>query len=133
MPLLQGKSKEAFSHNVKAELKAGKPLKQALAIAYSTKRRAAKKYAGGMVGNQTGEAMDRKQMIADMMEKRRMKKMYEGGMVYPDVDYDSEMSKYFEEEAADPFAGVEAERKPSDRKAILSKVMDKVRNRHMGK
>ena len=38
MPLIKGKSKEAFSHNVKAELAAGKPLKQSLAIAYATKR-----------------------------------------------------------------------------------------------
>ena len=46
MPLIKGKSKEAFSHNVKAELAAGKPLKQSLAIAYATKREA-KKMAHG--------------------------------------------------------------------------------------
>ncbi len=34
MPLEHGKSKEAFSHNVKAEMAAGKPQKQAVAIAY---------------------------------------------------------------------------------------------------
>lgn len=39
MPLEQGNSKEAFHHNVKAEIKAGKPLKQALAISYSTRRK----------------------------------------------------------------------------------------------
>lgn len=50
MPLMQGKSKQAFGHNVGAEMKAGKPQKQALAIAYSMKRRNAKKMAkGGMV------------------------------------------------------------------------------------
>lgn len=42
MPLERGKSKKAFSHNVKAEMKAGKPQKQAVAIAYSEKRRAKK-------------------------------------------------------------------------------------------
>lgn len=38
MPLLSGekaKSKEGFSSNVKAEMEAGKPQKQAVAIAYS--------------------------------------------------------------------------------------------------
>ena len=35
MPLEKGKSKEAFEHNVKAEIEAGKPQKQAVAIAYS--------------------------------------------------------------------------------------------------
>lgn len=37
MPLEHGKSKAAFSHNVKAEMAAGKPQKQAVAIAYSEK------------------------------------------------------------------------------------------------
>lgn len=39
MPLKKGASKKAFSQNVKAELAAKKPIKQALAIAYSVKRR----------------------------------------------------------------------------------------------
>lgn len=38
MPLMSGKSKKAFSHNVRAEMNAGKPQKQAVAIAYSKKR-----------------------------------------------------------------------------------------------
>lgn len=46
MPLVKSKSKEAFSKNVKAEIKAGKPQKQAVAIAYSVKR-SAKKQGGG--------------------------------------------------------------------------------------
>lgn len=40
MPLMKGKSKKAFSSNVGAEMRAGKPQKQALAIAYSTKKKA---------------------------------------------------------------------------------------------
>jgi hypothetical protein len=40
VPLSKGKSKAAFSKNVKAEVKAGKPVKQAVAIAYSVKRKA---------------------------------------------------------------------------------------------
>lgn len=40
MPLVKSASKAAFRKNVKAEMKAGKPQKQAVAIAYSIKRRA---------------------------------------------------------------------------------------------
>jgi len=40
MPLVKSSSKGAFRSNVKAEVAAGKPLKQALAIAYATKRAA---------------------------------------------------------------------------------------------
>src|SRR5437762_8457564 len=39
MPLQSGKSKKAFSANVEAEIAAGKPQKQAVAIAYAVKRR----------------------------------------------------------------------------------------------
>lgn len=43
MPLIKSTSKEAFRKNVKAEIKSGKPQKQAVAIAYSVKREAIKK------------------------------------------------------------------------------------------
>jgi len=43
MPLVKSKSDAAFRKNVKAEIGAGKPPKQAVAIAYSVKREAAKK------------------------------------------------------------------------------------------
>lgn len=43
MPLKKSTSEKAFRANVKAEVKAGKPVKQAVAIAYATKREAAKK------------------------------------------------------------------------------------------
>lgn len=42
MPLVKSKSKKAFAKNVKAEIKAGKPQKQAVAIAYSIKRKSNK-------------------------------------------------------------------------------------------
>ena len=35
MPLVKSKSPEAFRKNVKAEVQAGKPVKQTVAIAYS--------------------------------------------------------------------------------------------------
>ena len=40
MPLKKSSSKKAFSANVSAEVKAGKPKKQAVAIAYATQRKA---------------------------------------------------------------------------------------------
>lgn len=40
MPLTKSPSKKAFSQNVKREIQAGKPQKQAVAIAYSVKRKA---------------------------------------------------------------------------------------------
>ena len=43
MPLVKSSSKNAFRKNIKAEMQAGKPQKQSVAIAYSVKRAAAKK------------------------------------------------------------------------------------------
>ena len=43
MPLIKSTKKGAFAKNVKAEVAAGKPVKQAVAIAYATKRDAEKK------------------------------------------------------------------------------------------
>ena len=40
MPLMKSPSKAAFKKNVSAEVKAGKPVKQAVAIAYAVKREA---------------------------------------------------------------------------------------------
>ena len=42
MPLKKSTSKKAFEQNVRAEIKAGKPKRQAVAIAYSVKREAQK-------------------------------------------------------------------------------------------
>ena len=38
MPLDKSKSKKAFEKNIKTEVRAGKPIKQAVAIAYSEKK-----------------------------------------------------------------------------------------------
>lgn len=43
MPLNKSKSKKAFSDNIRTEMAAGKPQKQAVAIAYSVKRDGKKK------------------------------------------------------------------------------------------
>jgi hypothetical protein len=50
MPLIKSKSDKAFKKNIATEVKAGKPVKQAVAIAYSTKR-AVKKKNGGLYEN----------------------------------------------------------------------------------
>jgi hypothetical protein len=39
MPLKKSPTKQAFRENVKAEVKSGKPVKQAVAIAYAVKRK----------------------------------------------------------------------------------------------
>ena len=47
MPLKKSASPKAFKENIKTEVKAGKPVKQAVAIAYSEKRAATKKTTKG--------------------------------------------------------------------------------------
>jgi len=51
MPLVKSKSEKAFSENVKREIAAGKPQKQAVAIAYDVQRRAKKADGGGLYAN----------------------------------------------------------------------------------
>ncbi len=43
MPLKQGSSQKTVSSNIKTEIAAGKPQKQAVAIAYSVARKSGKK------------------------------------------------------------------------------------------
>ena len=43
MPLVKSSDPMAFRKNIKAEVAAGKPVKQAVAISYSVKREAMKK------------------------------------------------------------------------------------------
>jgi hypothetical protein len=52
MPLVKSGSKEAVGKNIKKEMEAGKPKKQAVAIALSTER----KYAKGSRKNKLEEA-----------------------------------------------------------------------------
>lgn len=55
MPLIKSKSEKAFKKNISTEVKAGRPVKQAVAIAYSVKR-GAKKAEGGSL-----KAVDKEQ------------------------------------------------------------------------
>ena len=43
MPLIKSTKPEAFKKNVKAEINAGKPVKQAVAISYAVKKEVMKK------------------------------------------------------------------------------------------
>lgn len=51
MPLKKSTSDKAFKENIKTEVKAGKPVKQAVAIAYSEKREAQKKAKNKWIKN----------------------------------------------------------------------------------
>jgi len=51
MPLVKSKSEKAFKENIKRELAAGKPQKQAVAIAYNVQREAKKAAGGGLYAN----------------------------------------------------------------------------------
>lgn len=129
MPLLQGKSKSAFEHNVRVERKAGKPLKQALAIAYDVKRRAQGKAHGGMVKGYSDGGIMRDKMMDDMMMRRKMRMMSKGGMVYPDADYGQEMEDHMMDETNDltwPPPSREGSKHPrEDRRNLLRKIMAK--------
>lgn len=43
MPLIKGYSKKSISENIRREAKSGRPIKQAIAIALSTARKAAER------------------------------------------------------------------------------------------
>lgn len=58
MPLIKSKSDKAFKSNVRAEIAAGKPQKQALAIAYSIARRSAKRQGGRIGYDEGGDVKD---------------------------------------------------------------------------
>ncbi len=46
MPLKSGKSKKTLSQNIKTEMKAGRPQRQAVAIAFSVAKKKPKKKKG---------------------------------------------------------------------------------------
>lgn len=80
MPLVKSKSEKAFKKNISTEVKAGKPIKQAVAIAYSTKRQAEqkKKEGGVSLSVKRGEKMP-VERGAGLTEKGRAKYNRETG------------------------------------------------------
>jgi hypothetical protein len=71
MPLIHGKSDRSFVKNLKTEMHAGKPQKQALAIAYSEKRRAEHhKMAEG--GDMEEQPVHEKEEFMDMVAQECM-------------------------------------------------------------
>lgn len=97
MPLMKGRSDKAFSHNVRAEMGAGKPLRQALAIAYANKR----KYSeGGMVGGNTRKERLKAMMFGAQMPKKENE----------DMDMDMDVDMDLEVDVKDQDAGDESSR-----------------------
>ena len=68
MPLIKSKSDKAFKSNIKAEVKAGKPVKQAVAIAYSTKRTAKKASGGDVTWDDVDEPRPRRAQSTNPMD-----------------------------------------------------------------
>lgn len=107
MPLMQGKSPKSFSHNIAAEMHAGKPQKQALAIAYSIKRKNQK--AKGEMIDKVNEKLHPEHMPESKPEKVEFKEhamahggcMADGGMV-DDIDSDDNDHDDFLSEAMPP-------------------------------
>lgn len=97
MPLIKSKSKHAFSENVSKEMSAGKPQKQALAIAYATKRAARKMSKGGDVPNEHDQDM------RDKEEADGLDHFAEGGMADMDnwLSDEGDMDNAIDWESAD--------------------------------
>lgn len=105
MPLIQGKSKKSFEKNVKAEMDAGKPQKQSLAIAFSVQRKnKPKKMAYGGMARDTQEPAVPMKKADDM---RLPKEDYMGDKAYggPDPERKPDDKRLPEDEyMADHFA-----------------------------
>lgn len=72
MPLWKSSSKRAFKHNIRTEVRSGRPVKQSVAIAYSTQRRAAEQNRCGCgTCNASGIG---KHLSADAKDFRYIKK-----------------------------------------------------------
>ncbi len=84
MPLIKKSSKKAFEHNIKAEVHAGKPVKQSLAIAFDIQRHNKKKKmaSGGIVKGQEddGEPKGMKPGAKDSYSSPAMREYMAGQM-----------------------------------------------------
>lgn len=134
MPLMKSKSKKAFEHNIKAEMDAGKPQKQALAIAYNVKRHAAKKMAhGGIAGHPVdnthlGEPHHKHNFMKSpsSISQALMHKYAEGGMV---EDAESDLEAQDEFPSMDEDFLSEEHEDEEEKPSILERVMRKIHNK----
>lgn len=82
---MKKRSKPAFEHNVKAEIHAGKPKDQALAIAYSVKRRAKKAQGGKLSTDPKDYTKDMQAEAKDKIDQQQKIDGYaEGGKLSRD-------------------------------------------------
>ena len=73
MPLIKSTSRKAFGENISRERAAGRPIKQAVAIAYATQRDAAKKKPAGQHRMPDGSMMKDSAMKKDSKSKGKTK------------------------------------------------------------
>lgn len=119
MPLMKSKSKKAFSKNVAKEMDAGKPQDQALAIAYSVKRKAPKKmYAGGETPDHN---MPLERDVRNHNEKLHPHSYADGGIVDPDDDLQHDQHEDFltDFDDEDPFNDI-----PEDQHGDMHEMID---------
>ena len=83
MPLIKSKSEKAFKKNISTEIKSGRPMKQAVAIAYSVKRDAKKADGGDVIQDKKlikrAFSLHDKQRHED--KKTNLSKLKSGGML----------------------------------------------------
>lgn len=135
MPLIKGKSDKAFSKNVKAEMHSGKPQDQALAIAYSIKRKAQHKAKGGEVTNEKlhpeHEPADPKNIALAILRKAKGGEVdemsLEPAMEFFDEGEDEEMPHL-----AMPDSELEDEPE-QEQTSPLQRVMSRLHKTHFGK
>lgn len=157
MSLKKGYSKGAISENISREMKAGRPQKQAIAIAYATARRARKaagksmaplsKAEGGEIDSQKQEAAHLEEDLDQMRSAARAEELNkyppsvytgkatkappesyaEGGLINDDADDQEHMS-------ADPMRQLERDRLlPSSKQGMKSAQEDHEQDRPMSK
>jgi hypothetical protein len=127
MPLTKGKSEKAFKENIRAEVKAGKPVKQALAIAYDVKRKAEKGMKeGGLYAN----IHAKRQRIAEGSGEKMRKPGQEGA---PTAQAFKESAKTAQMKDGGPSLAIgRGEKLPADRGAGLTEKGREKYNRETG-
>lgn len=125
MPLMKSKSKSAFSHNVGAEMNAGKSQKQSLAIAYSVKRKAKGMAKGGMV--ESPDKIDPKEHFLSAEEA------YDPPF-QSEEESDSDLLEANDNEASDAMDNEIGHDDPDQQsKDIVSSILRSIRMKHMGR